>query len=135
MLSRLKLQHPVCCDASCGISLSGSKNQCAGCSGSANRRIYPFQKKSIKLQQMMAIGYRSQYLHKMKRARMGEGAPVGLSIGYACVRSSQHRLPWCPCLGKSAEYEKIPDKSSNTKPLSRSETNHEIIGRRIAANL
>ena len=69
---RSRSQQPACCDASCGSSLSGSKNKCAGCNGSANRRVYPFQKKSIKLQQMMAIGYRSQYLHKRKSTQMCE---------------------------------------------------------------
>jgi hypothetical protein len=62
-----------------------------------------------------------------------KGAQVR-SIGYACVWLTT-QMPWCSCLGKAAEYEKIPDKSSNNRPLSWSTTNHEIIDRRIDANL
>jgi hypothetical protein len=44
-------------------------------------------------------------------------------------------MPWCPCLGKTAEYEKTPDKFSIAAPKVMSARNHPRIEMKIAQNL
>ena len=45
------------------------------------------------------------------------------------------QMPWCPYLGKTAEYEKTPDKFSIAAPKVMSARNHPRIEMKIAQNL